>query len=79
MKKRQTQVFQFWSNFDHPFPPEDGRNRKKIKSSGEKLQPFGLCKYVKIKAMPPFLSGKTRLLFEIFGLLLQENRVGSQI
>ena len=29
MKKGRTQGLHFWSNFDHPFPPEDGQNRKR--------------------------------------------------
>ena len=28
MKKRRTQSLHFWSNFDHTFPTEDGRNKK---------------------------------------------------
>ena len=40
MKKRRTQSFHFCSNFDHPFPSKDDRNRKKKSSSREKLQPL---------------------------------------
>ena len=29
--------FALWSNFDHPFPPEDDRNRKNVINGGEKL------------------------------------------
>ena len=40
MKKRQTQSLHFCSNFDHPLPSKDDRNRKKKSSGGEKLQPL---------------------------------------
>ena len=45
-----------------------------------KISAIGLTKCVKIKALSPLLfPGKTRLLLAIFGILLSENRVGSQI
>ena len=45
-----------------------------------KTSAIGLTKCVKIKALSPLpFPGKTRLLLAICGVLLSENRVGSQI
>ena len=41
IRRRQTQSLHFWSNFDHPFLPEDGQNWKDIISGAEKLQSLG--------------------------------------
>ena len=38
MRRRRTQTLHFWSNFDHPFLPEDGKKWKDIISGAEKLQ-----------------------------------------
>ena len=72
MKKRRTQSLLFWSNFDHPFSPEEGQNRKKKNYWLGKTSAIGLTKYVKIKSISPLpLPAKTRLLFVQFGLGFQ--------
>ena len=63
MKKRRTQSLHFWSHFDRPFPPEDGRNWKRYAVVG-KTSAICLSKYVKIKSLSPLpFPGKTQLLF----------------
>ena len=39
--KNRSQSLHFWSNFDHPFPPEDGLNRKRQAVVGKKPQALG--------------------------------------
>ena len=69
MKKRRTQSLHFWSNFDHPFPPEDGRNRKREAEVRKNVRYWAIqiCQNQGSISSP----GKTRLLFAIFGLFLE--------
>ena len=69
MKKRPTQSLHFWSNFDHPFPPEDGRNRKREAEVRKNVRYWAIqiCQNQGSISSP----GKTRLLFAIFGLFLE--------
>ena len=58
MEKRRTKTKHFWSNFDRPLFPEDSQNRKKIRTSAEKLQLLGSPDISKsrIYLVSPFLS-----------------------
>ena len=77
MQKGRTQSYHLRSNFDPPFPPEHGQNRKNKQKCGKTL-PYGLSKYVKIKALSPLpFPGKVRLLLSTFGLFLPGNRARS--
>ena len=69
LKKKANPKFGLFVQFNHPFPPEDGRNGENYKQyggggAGGRTSASGLSKYVKIKALSPFIfSGKARLLF----------------
>ena len=42
MKKSRIQGLRFWSNFDHPFFPVDGLNRKDITSGQENFSHWAI-------------------------------------
>ena len=76
MQKGRTQSLHFWSNFNSPFPPEDGSNRKN-KHSLIKTSAIGLSNYFKIKDLSPLpFTGKIWFIFALFGHFWQETGWG---
>ena len=63
MEKRRTQNLHFWSSYDHPFPSEDDRNRKRQAVVGKTLSHWAIQICQNQDYISSHLSGKSTIIF----------------